>query len=115
MPLAGRFKFRTGGSEQLVSILARGFQHTKARFGSLLFRLMQQVVIDERGHLLEDVSGSLAWLIARGGTNGLSGLQGPAPREDGEVAEDPLLSRGQQGIGPSQRISQRLLADRGIL
>src|SRR5712692_10352409 len=97
-------------SQLLQCILANRLQEQQACFAPLLLGLLEQVLVDQRSHSIQHLSG----LITERGGDGLSCLKCAATHENGEPPEETLLPGAQQIITPRDRIAQRLLAQREI-
>src|SRR5436305_1168182 len=107
--LLGCLRFLTH-IEHLLPILAGHLQHAKAGLLSLPWHLVQQALIDEGGHPIQDARRPGSASVSRRTTDGCCCLQGAATNEDGELAQEPLLPGVEQVIAPGKRLAQRLLA-----
>src|SRR6266516_1524179 len=100
-----------GYLERFQPILADGFQHHQVWFLSLLFDLVQQVLVQERGDCIQDPFRSPIQRYA----DGLDRFQGAATYEDREPPEEALFLGTQEIIAPGDSVAQGLLAGWSIL
>ncbi len=99
------------GSHALQPILTNRLQHHEAWLLSrFLLHALQQALIDERGHRVQDHFCSLAQFSA----DGLSCLQCAAAGKDGEPPEELPLLGVQQLVAPLDSVAQGLLPLRHI-
>src|SRR5437763_9301404 len=105
MSLLGRFEPSTS-LEDLQRILPNRLKHPQTWLFPLLFGLLQQALLDERGHALE----SLPRMITRCFTDGLDCFEGAAVDKDRQSSKEALLFFIEQMVAPGNRIAQALLA-----
>ena len=107
VPVA-RVVFLAGFAQALQPERADRLQHGEARGERVgVGATHHQALVDqgvEAGERLRE----------RQAADGRRGLQRPAPGEDGEAAEERLLLRREQVVGPGDRVLDRLVPGRGI-
>src|SRR5207253_8376476 len=91
--------------ENLQPILADRLQHQEVWLLAFLLGLLQQALVDKRGHCIQD------WLhfIAKRAANRLDGFQRATTRKDREPPEKPLLLGIEEVVAPGNGIAQGLL------
>src|SRR5436190_995992 len=91
--------------ENLQPILADRLQHQEAWPLAFLLGLLQQALVDKRGHCIQD------WLhlIAKRAANRLDGFQRATTGKDREPPEKPLLVGIEEVVAPGNGIAEGLL------
>src|SRR5436305_6565050 len=98
------------GCETFERILANGFQHGEARVGTGPLRMLNQVLIDQRGKPIEQIDAK----ITAGITNGFGGFHGASTNEYGKAPEKLLLRLIQEFVAPIDGVTQCLLPGRQV-
>src|SRR5215469_539989 len=87
-------------------VLANRLQHAKPRFVVSLLTLLNQALVHQRGHQVEDVCTEIIFRIA----DSLGSFQRASAPKDTEPAQEFLLCFCEQPIAPVDSVTQRLLA-----
>ncbi len=107
---APRHRMLAARVELLQRVLAHGLEHREAQLVRRRVDLLDQALVDERRHPVEDrQAGVLAGIAHR-----LGGLEGAGAGEHREAAEQALLGVAQQLVAPVDRLAQRLLPHRQV-
>ena len=86
-------------------VLAEGLEHGEPRLVADAARRLDEALVNQGGHSAGHVDSQVAARIA----DGFRPFQGPAVREDGEPAKQPLLGAAQQLVAPINRGAEGLL------
>ena len=82
--------------EFLAGVLVDGFEHHEPGLALRPFLLPYEALVQEGGDALEGVYGQISCRVA----DGLHGLEGAAPGEDGHPGEERLLAFVEQRVAP---------------
>jgi hypothetical protein len=89
--------------------LSNRFEHGEAERAVWLLHRLDQMVIYQRRHSVENVE---AQIVA---FDGFRCFESPPTGQDSEAAKKRLLDRAQQVIAPRDRVTQSTLPNRGVM
>ena len=105
-----RCSLLTARGQMFQRVLPNGFQHGEARVGTGPLRMLNQVLIYERGKAVEQIDAK----VKAGITNGFGGFQGAPANKYGKAAEKLLLRLIQEFVAPIDGVTQCLLPRRQV-